>query len=97
MQHKLGGLIISTEVNYISHYSKSPVHAMLSTSFNSLPPVKSGRVLHRTARLYPIRPFRQQFSPSTPSPLFAFVPLSVHGWQQQSSLMGAGGAAWDIR
>lgn len=39
MQHKLGGLIISTEVNYISHYSKSPVHAMLSTSFNSLPPV----------------------------------------------------------
>lgn len=39
MQHKLGGLIISIEVNYISHYSKSPVHAMLSTSFNSLPPV----------------------------------------------------------
>lgn len=39
MQHKLGGLIISIEVNYISHYSKSPVHAILSTSFNSLPPV----------------------------------------------------------
>lgn len=39
MQHELGGLIISTEVNYISHYSKSPVHAMVSTSFNSLPPV----------------------------------------------------------
>lgn len=39
MQHRLGGLIISIEVNYISHYSKSPVHAMLSTSFNSLPPV----------------------------------------------------------
>lgn len=39
MQHKSGGLIISIEVNYISHYSKSPVHAMLSTSFNSLPPV----------------------------------------------------------
>lgn len=38
-QHRLGGLIISIEVNYISHYSKSPVHAMLSASFNSLPPV----------------------------------------------------------
>lgn len=35
--HKLEGLIISIEVNCISHYSKSPVRATLSTSFNSLP------------------------------------------------------------
>lgn len=81
MWHKLGGLIISIEVNYISHYSKSPVHAMLSTSFNSLPPVKVSRFLRRIAHLYHICSFQQPSSTSTPSLSLVFVPLSDHGWQ----------------
>lgn len=84
LQHKLGGLIISIEVNYVSRYSKSPVHAILSTSFNSLPPVNFSRFLHRIAHLYHICPFQQRSPTSTASLPFVSVPRGVRGRQGRS-------------
>lgn len=95
MQHDLGGLIISIEVNYISRYSESPVRAILSTSFNSLPPVHFGRFLHRIAHLYHICPFQQQSSTSTPSlPSVSALWVSMAGrdravcWEQVGAARG---------